>query len=111
MTSNTTVSKCLTGRKDKQVESFWSSIFKQFRKNKLAVVSFYVLLVIILACIFVPIFSQYTMEHTNMQEKSLPPTAAHWFGTDDIGRDLLPGYSWEAGFHRESRWPSSRWSV
>ncbi|HNZ63239.1 MAG TPA: ABC transporter permease, partial [Bacillota bacterium] len=89
MTSNTTVSKCLTGRKDKQVESFWSSIFKQFRKNKLAVVSFYVLLVIILACIFVPIFSPYTMEQTNMQEKSLPPSAAHWFGTDDIGRDLF----------------------
>ena len=26
---------------------------------------------------------------TSMTEASLPPSAAHWFGTDDMGRDLF----------------------
>lgn len=71
------------------VESYWSSVAKQFRKNKLAVVSMYILLVIIILCIFVPIFSPYSIEGTDTTSKSLPPSSTHLLGTDNIGRDLF----------------------
>ena len=74
---------------DKYRETYWSGVFHRFRKNHVAMVSFFVLSAIILACIFVPIISPYRMESTAMTSRELPPSATHLLGTDRIGRDLL----------------------
>lgn len=59
------------------------------RINKLAFVSAIVLIVITLstitASLWVP-FSPYEMDAVN---KLLPPSAEHWFGTDNFGRDIF----------------------
>jgi peptide/nickel transport system permease protein len=49
--------------------------------------SLILLMVIVLACIFVPVISPYRMEGTAMNNRDLPPGSRHWLGTDQIGRD------------------------
>jgi peptide/nickel transport system permease protein len=73
------------------VESYWSNVFRRFRRNKLAVASFFVLLIIVLMCIFVPIISPYTIEGVRLEAdiRDQPPAAEHWLGTDKIGRDIF----------------------
>lgn len=70
-------------------QSYWGSVLSRFKKNKLAMISVFVLAAIILACIFVPIFSPYTMYSTDLEAKKAPPSAEHLLGTDEIGRDLF----------------------
>jgi len=68
-------------------ETYWGSVFRRFRKNRIAVISLILLTAIVLACVFVPILSPYRMESTAMDRRDLPPSAEHWLGTDQIGRD------------------------
>lgn len=44
---------------------------------------------IILLAIFGPYLSSYTYSETHLMDKNLPPMVSHWFGTDDLGRDLF----------------------
>ena len=73
----------------KYQQTYWGSVFHRFRQNRVAVVSFFVLLAIVLACVFVPILSPFRIEGTAMDARELPPNATHWLGTDRIGRDLF----------------------
>ena len=70
-------------------ETYWGGVFNRFRKNHVAVISFFVLAAIVLACVFVPMLSPYSMFGTSMMERELPPSMQHLFGTDRIGRDLF----------------------
>lgn len=60
-------------------------------RNRAAVVSLIILSLIVLACIFGPMLSPHTYDDTDWDAISLAPTwqGMHWFGTDDLGRDLL----------------------
>ena len=68
--------------------SFWSEVFHRFSQNKLAIIGLVILIVMILMAIFVPIFSPYNYRELYGVYNS-PPSAAHWFGTDDLGRDIF----------------------
>jgi oligopeptide transport system permease protein len=46
-------------------------------------------LIITLLCIFGPMLSSYTSSTTELAYGAQAPSAKHWFGTDDLGRDLL----------------------
>ena len=78
-------------KKNAAVESYWSSVFRRFSKNKLAVVSLVLMSLIVLMCVFVPILSPYTIEGTQLTAgiRDQPPSWSHWLGTDKIGRDLF----------------------
>ncbi|MCL2819738.1 MAG: ABC transporter permease [Oscillospiraceae bacterium] len=69
--------------------SYWGSVFFRLKKNKMAMVSLIVLVIIVLGCIFVPIFSELDYIHTNTDNNNQPPSWEHPFGTDQIGRDLF----------------------
>ena len=64
-------------------------VLMRVKKNKLAMVGFGILIIMILFCVIGPIFSPYEQETMSFAMKKQPPSFAHWFGTDVIGRDIL----------------------
>jgi len=69
----------------------WRNALYRLFQNRAATVSLIVLLLISLSVIFAPIFSPYNMEDTDWGAISLAPSFSdkHFFGTDDLGRDVF----------------------
>lgn len=57
--------------------------------NRLAVVGFSVLVLMMLVCIAAPVLTPYDPSALNPADKFLPMSAEHLLGTDQLGRDLL----------------------
>ncbi len=59
------------------------------RQNKLAVVSAVVILLILLMAVFAPLIAPYGEAEQDALNRLQPPSAEHWFGTDELGRDVF----------------------
>lgn len=59
------------------------------RANKLPTAALLYIILLIITGLAAPWISPYDPFHTNHQQKLLPPSIAHPFGTDYLGRDLL----------------------
>jgi peptide/nickel transport system permease protein len=64
-------------------------VFRRFLRNRLAVASLVILVLLFIGCYAVPPLLPYS--HTDLDFYSLqsPPSPQHWFGTNAIGQDLL----------------------
>lgn len=67
----------------------FNDFLKRFAKNKLALIGFIVLVVIVLAAIFAPVLTKYDYYTQNLDEKFLTPSKTHIMGTDKFGRDIF----------------------
>lgn len=67
----------------------WKDSLKQLRKNKFALVGIGIVIFFILMAIFAPLITQYTYDEQSLVNRLQPPSAEHWFGTDDVGRDIF----------------------
>ncbi len=69
----------------------WADARTRFMRNKAAVASLAVLLLIILVCLVGPWLLPYDFDSADWDAMKVPPswTGAHWWGTDESGRDLL----------------------
>ena len=64
--------------------------WKLFRKNKAAMVGLVVLGIFIFLAVFADLIIPYSRAITqNAADRLLGPSAAHWFGTDEFGRDIF----------------------
>ncbi|MDY4524108.1 MAG: ABC transporter permease [Treponema sp.] len=70
-------------------QTFFQSVKKEFKKNKRAVFGLIVLLTVLLMAIFGLLFSPYSYDQQNMALRNAPPSVAHFFGTDKMGRDIF----------------------
>lgn len=69
--------------------SLWADVWKQLRRNKLAMVGFSILAVLILVAVFAPWLAPYDPNEMNLALGIQNPSAEHWLGTDNFGRDVL----------------------
>jgi peptide/nickel transport system permease protein len=70
---------------------FW----KTFSKNRIAVFGLFMLIVIIFVAIFADKIETYdvsTSKNITIQDIYNPPSTAHWFGTDDAGKDVFSNF-------------------
>ena len=69
--------------------SYWADAWRRFRENKIALVALIILVIMVIMVIIGPGISGYNFEQMNTDEINHLPSAEHWFGTDDLGRDLF----------------------
>ena len=80
----------------KPQRSLRALVWHRFLKHRPAVLGMCMLTIVVLGCIVVPWAYNYDPGKTNTDLIRNPPSAAHWFGTDELGRDLLTRL-WDGG--------------
>lgn len=70
------------------MERYWQTVWRRFRRHRLAMVGGTVVLLIVLASLIGPLLSPYDPDAV-VGGFSQPPSADHWLGTDQVGRDVL----------------------
>ena len=68
--------------------AFWSDVGRRFRKNIPAMISLVVLIVFALLAIIAPLFAKHPWDYTDLMSTYQLPNWEHWFGTDELGRDI-----------------------
>jgi len=71
-----------------QPESLSALIWRRFKRHRFAFSSAIVLAVMIVLVFAAPL-SGYTATEQNPKNEFAKPTAEHWFGTDELGRDIF----------------------
>jgi peptide/nickel transport system permease protein len=67
----------------------WRLAWDRFRKNRVALVGGIMFAVIVVSIFIVPLLSPYTINEFDLAFKNQPPSARHWLGTDEQGRDVM----------------------
>ncbi|MFT9848648.1 nickel transporter permease [Aneurinibacillus sp. REN35] len=67
----------------------WRDAWYQLKKQKTALVGLFVILFFIVVGLLAPIITSQPWDGQNLADKLKPPSAQHWFGTDDLGRDIF----------------------
>ncbi len=70
-------------------ESMLKITWRRLRRNKLAVVSLILIILLYLVAIFAPMIAPYAVDDMDFDNLWSKPTKAHWMGTDSMGRDLF----------------------
>ncbi|SCY78785.1 ABC transporter permease [Alkaliphilus peptidifermentans] len=74
-------------QEDYKFESPMIELSRKFLKKKVATVSFFFILFLIILAIFQP--TPYDISQTDYSNTLSKPSAEHWFGTDEYGRDIF----------------------
>ncbi|AXF11160.1 peptide/nickel transport system permease protein [Paraburkholderia sp. GV068] len=68
----------------------------KFMRNRAAVFGAALVLLIVVMAVFAPWLSHYDPVQASFMTVRQAPSAAHWFGTDELGRDVLSRLLWGA---------------
>ncbi|MBA4601698.1 ABC transporter permease [Thermoactinomyces mirandus] len=70
--------------------TYWQNVWNRLRKNLLALTGLILIVVIALISFLGPMISPYQYNEQDLEYgRNLPPSVEHWFGTDDLGRDVF----------------------
>ncbi|KGM32384.1 ABC transporter permease [Inquilinus limosus] len=58
-------------------------------RRKTAMIGLIILVVLVLAAAFAPYITSYAPQKLSIVNRLKPPSGAHWFGTDEFGRDVF----------------------
>ncbi|MEG0383161.1 MAG: ABC transporter permease [Solibacillus sp.] len=66
----------------------WKETILNILKNKLALTGLTLLILIITLAVVGPMLAPYSGSEQDLNNTNIKPSAQHWFGTDDLGRDV-----------------------
>ncbi|NGM84854.1 ABC transporter permease [Paenibacillus sp. 7124] len=72
-----------------KVSGPWRDAWKAFRKNKTAMLGLGIIVFFILIAVLAPFIAPYDYKEQVLMDRLKAPSADHWFGTDDLGRDMF----------------------
>ncbi|MED5018928.1 ABC transporter permease [Paenibacillus chibensis] len=67
----------------------WRDAWRAFRKNKTAMIGLFIIMVFIIIAVIAPAIAPFGYKEQQLMDRLKPPSSTHWFGTDDLGRDLF----------------------
>jgi oligopeptide transport system permease protein len=68
--------------------TYWKDAWRRIKKNKVAFSGLVILIIYVVLAIFGPIISQYGYNDIDSSRMNQFISSSHWFGTDELGRDL-----------------------
>jgi peptide/nickel transport system permease protein len=74
----------------------WTAARRRFVRSRPGLIGACVLVVVVLAAVFAGQVSPYSPTRQDFRVEHEPPSAAHWMGTDEFGRDVLSRIIWGA---------------
>jgi ABC-type dipeptide/oligopeptide/nickel transport system permease subunit len=74
---------------EEEPTNLWRNAWKRLKRNRLAVAGLFVVLALVVIAIIGPWITPYDFLSQNLDARNLTPSWQHWFGTDDLGRDVL----------------------
>lgn len=72
-----------------RMESALGQVWRRFRRHKLALLAAVILLLLALMALFASKVATHQFDEIDLDNMQSPPSAAHYFGTDDLGRDVF----------------------
>ncbi len=78
-----------TKKKTRNGQSEFAMIWKQLKKNKLAMAGLIIFLLELVLAFLAPLYIPYGITEMDPVAQRAAPSAAHWFGTDNLGRDIF----------------------
>lgn len=69
--------------------TYWADVWRRFRSNKLALFGLILLAAVVTVIIAGPTVAGKDYQYIDSSVKDQLPSAEHWFGTDDMGRDIF----------------------
>ena len=72
--------------------NFWD----MFYKNKLALTGCGIVILLFVVSLLAPVIAPYDPGAIDLKNVLAPPSSGHWFGTDQLGRDVLSRMIWGA---------------
>lgn len=71
------------------IRSPWRDFWQTFLRHPMALVSGGFVVLLVLVAVFAPWLAPWDPMAPDWMALSAPPSAAHWMGTDELGRDIL----------------------
>jgi peptide/nickel transport system permease protein len=68
---------------------FYAVLWQRLKRNRMALAGGSVVLLLFIVSLFAPLLAPYDPNQINAWQVLSPPTWQHWFGTDELGRDVF----------------------
>ncbi|AIF53091.1 ABC transporter permease [Pelosinus sp. UFO1] len=69
--------------------TYWQDAWMRLQKNKMAMAGLYIVVFVILIAAIGPVLSHASYSDQDLSQANQSPSIEHWFGTDNLGRDLF----------------------
>ena len=81
----------LTDEPESRSQAAWGRRYRlwlQFRRNPMAMAGLIVAVLLVVLSLAAPLLATYDPAVQSLRDRLQPPSAAHWLGTDELGRDV-----------------------
>ena len=75
--------------KNETARGYYQESWKILKRNPVAMTCLVIVILLTLIALFAPVIAPYDPDAIDMPMKLAPPSAEHWFGCDEMGRDIL----------------------
>lgn len=70
------------------------TVWRRYQRSRTAVFGLAVLLALTLMAVLAPVLTRENIDYLDLAGKNQPPSAQHWLGTDQFGRDVADRIIW-----------------
>lgn len=89
VSKNTTPIPGTMSAKLQPTRNLWRDAMARFAKNRLAMAAWVIVMLLVLIAVFADLLAPTPYDYAVLREAKQFPSAQHWLGTDQVGRDLL----------------------